>query len=125
VAVPPGGGPRRARMSKTREHRAQGSHDRRAAIEPTDRHNAATAYRSKPPRIDVHDDEIIVSTLAFTVLGGALAPAPGSTQATNSANAHAMNVDRCPFIHLLSRCFGTHERDQSGSVVGNKKMERR
>jgi len=67
--------------------------------------------------------KIIVSTLAFTVLGGALAPAPGSTQATNSANAHAMNVDRYPFIHLLSRCFGTHERDQSGSVVGNKKME--
>jgi len=68
--------------------------------------------------------KIIVSRLAFTVLGGALALAQGSKpQATNSANARAMNLDRCPFIHLLSRCFGAHEQDQSGAVVGNKKME--
>jgi hypothetical protein len=42
--------------------------------------------------------KVIAVTLAFTVLGGALALAQGSKpQATNSANVHAKNLDRCPY----------------------------
>ena len=42
--------------------------------------------------------KVIVITLAFTVLGGTLALAQSSKpQATNSANVHAMNFDRCPY----------------------------
>jgi hypothetical protein len=40
----------------------------------------------------------IAMTLAFTVLGGTLAPAQSSkSQTTNSANVHAKNLDRCPY----------------------------
>lgn len=42
--------------------------------------------------------KVIAITLAFTVLGGTLALAQASkSQATNSANGHAMNLDRCPY----------------------------
>jgi hypothetical protein len=42
--------------------------------------------------------KVIAITLAFTVLGGALALAQGSKQqATNSANVHAKSLDRCPY----------------------------
>ena len=42
--------------------------------------------------------KVIAVTLAFTVLSGTLTLASGSKpQAMNSANVHAMNLDRCPF----------------------------
>jgi hypothetical protein len=50
---------------------------------------------------------VIAIILAFTVLGGTLAPAQGSKpQATNSTHVHAKNLDRYPlfsFSCLLSQ----------------------
>ena len=62
--------------------------------------------------------KVIVITLAFTVLGGTLARAHDSKlQATNSANVHAMNFDRCPYYPSPVFCRGgsrAHEQDQLG-----------
>jgi hypothetical protein len=60
----------------------------------------------------------VIITLAFTVLGGALALAQGSKpQATNSTNVHAMNLDRCPYYPSPVFCRDAsraHEQDQLG-----------
>jgi hypothetical protein len=42
--------------------------------------------------------KVIVITLAVTITGGALALADGlKLQSANSANVHAMKMDRCPY----------------------------
>jgi hypothetical protein len=44
------------------------------------------------------DREVLAIIFGFTVLGGAFALAQGSKpQATDSANVHAKNLDRCPY----------------------------
>lgn len=62
--------------------------------------------------------KIIVITLAFTVLGETLALAQGSKpQATNRANTHAMNLDRCPYYPSPVFCRDAsrvHEQDEWG-----------
>jgi hypothetical protein len=56
----------------------------------------------------------IATTLAFAILGGALALAQGSPpQATNSANVHATNLDRCPYYPSPVFCRGdSRSREQ-------------
>jgi hypothetical protein len=60
--------------------------------------------------------KVIVITLAFSVLGGMLALAQGSkSRATNSATAHAKNLDRCPYYPSPVFCRDAsraHEQDQ-------------
>jgi hypothetical protein len=60
----------------------------------------------------------IAITLAFTVLGGTLALAQGvKPQATNSANVHGMNLDRCPYYPSPVFCRNdsrSHEQDEIG-----------
>jgi hypothetical protein len=62
--------------------------------------------------------KVIVTTLAFAIIGGTLAPAQDSKpQATNSANAHVMNLDRCPYYPSPVFCRDAsraHEQDQWG-----------
>jgi hypothetical protein len=42
--------------------------------------------------------KVIVITTALTIMGGVLALADGSKlQSVNSANVHAMRMDRCPY----------------------------
>jgi hypothetical protein len=64
----------------------------------------AAACRPKRSHVNMNMKETsmttknIVIALAFTVVGATLALAQGSTpQATNSANVHATNLDRCPY----------------------------
>jgi hypothetical protein len=53
----------------------------------------------------------IAMTLAFTVLGGTLAPAQSSkSQTTNSANVHAKNLDRCPYYPSPVFCHSVSDR---------------
>jgi hypothetical protein len=61
----------------------------------------------------------IAITLAFTVLGGGtLAMAQGvKSQATNSANVHGMNLDRCPYYPSPVFCRNdsrSREQDEIG-----------
>ncbi len=60
--------------------------------------------------------KVIVITLAFTILGGTLALAQSSkAHATNSANVHAMNLDRCPYYPSPVFCRSrAGEQDQLG-----------
>jgi hypothetical protein len=60
----------------------------------------------------------IAITVAFTVLGGTLALAQGAKpQATNSANVHGMNLDRCPYYPSPVFCRSdsrSREQDEIG-----------
>jgi hypothetical protein len=60
--------------------------------------------------------KVIAVTLAVAVVGGTIALAQSlKPRATNGANVHAMNLDRCP--HYPSPVFcrsQAHERDQMG-----------
>jgi hypothetical protein len=61
---------------------------------------------------------VIAITLVFIVLGGTLALAQGSKpQATNSANVHAKNLDRCPYYPSPVFCRSdsrSREQDEIG-----------
>jgi hypothetical protein len=62
----------------------------------------------------------IAITLAFVVLGGALALAQGSTpQATNSANLHATNFDRCPYYPSSVFCRRDSRSREQGEIGHN------
>ena len=58
--------------------------------------------------------KVIVITTALTIMGGVLALADGSKlQSVNSANVHAMRMDRCPYYPvscLLSPVAAVRER---------------
>jgi len=60
----------------------------------------------------------IAMTLVFALLGGTLALAQGSKpQATNSANIHAPNLDRCPYYPSPVFCRSasqSREQDEIG-----------
>jgi len=66
--------------------------------------------------------KLIVIALGFTVMGETLALADGTNQqATNSANVHAMNFDRCPyypspvFCREVSRAHQQDEMDHDNN----------
>jgi hypothetical protein len=62
--------------------------------------------------------KVIAITLAFTVVGATLALAQASKpQATNSANIHQMNLDRCPYYPSPVFCRSdsrSREQDEIG-----------
>jgi hypothetical protein len=61
--------------------------------------------------------KVIIVTLAFTVLGGTLALAQGSKpQATNGANVHAMNLDRCPYYPSPVFCRDAPQAREQGPM---------
>jgi hypothetical protein len=64
------------------------------------------------------DRKALAIILAFAVLGGTLALAQGSKpQATNTANAHAKNLDRCPYYPSPVFCR-SHSRSREQDSIG-------
>ena len=63
--------------------------------------------------------KVIVITTAMTIMGGVLALADGSKlQSVNSANVHAMRMDRCPYYPSPVFCrSGPRARTTSGSLT--------
>lgn len=63
--------------------------------------------------------KVIVIALAVTIMGGVLALADGSKlQSANSANVHAMRMDRCPYYPSPVFCrAGSRARTTSDIAV--------
>jgi len=63
--------------------------------------------------------KVIVITTALTIMGGVLALADGSKlQSVNSANVHAMRMDRCPYYPSpVFCCSGPRARTTSGRLT--------
>jgi hypothetical protein len=63
--------------------------------------------------------KVIVITTALTIMGGVLALADGSKlQSVNSANVHAMRMDRCPYYPSPVFCrSGPRARTTSGRLT--------
>jgi hypothetical protein len=62
----------------------------------------------------------IAITLAFAVLGATLARAQGSKpQATNSANVHMTNLDRCPYYPSPVFCHRDSQSREQDEIAHN------